>query len=286
MKRALLACVLLSGVPTFADEVILRGGGRLSGVVVERTPDRIVLDVGPGQVTLPMSRVEKVVAGRSPLAAFRDRASQTPREAAAWYSLGEWAQASGLETQAREAFERAIEIDPAYAPAHLSLGHLQQDGRWMSEDESFRARGYVFSEGRWMTPAEHEAILRERAEYGAAARAQAEGDARVREAEARARTAEAEARRVEAEAAQASDPDYMGIPYWWGGGGSTVIVAGSGRPHHRHGGGGHGHGHRPPPPRVDPPRRPPHDAATPSAPARSAQAGVTERARRDQGRDR
>ena len=34
------------------------------------------------------------------------------------------------------------------------------DGRWMSQEESYRARGYVSFEGEWMTPAEHEARLR------------------------------------------------------------------------------------------------------------------------------
>jgi hypothetical protein len=278
MKRAMLACLLWSSVPAFADEVILRGGGRLSGVVVERTSDRVVLDVGPGQVTLPMSRVEKIVSGRSTLAAYRERAAELPRtDAEAWFRLGEWAQASGLETQAREAFERALVIDPAYAPAHQALGHLQHAGRWMSEDESYRARGYIFAEGRWLTRAEHEAVLRERAESGAAARAQAESDARVREAEARARAAEAEARRVEAEAAGAADADSSGIPYWWGIGGGTVIVGdtpccGAGRPHH---------GHHPPrvPPRVDPPRRTPTRNDAPPPPpreGRSAKARLPE----------
>ena len=84
------------------------------------------------------------------------------------------------------------------------------DGRWVSEDESYRARGYVQYEGEWITPAEHEAILRERAAEDARDRERREAESRVREAEARAEEAEARAR--EAEAQQASE----GIPLWYG----------------------------------------------------------------------
>ena len=87
---------------------------------------------------------------------------------------------------------------------------MKMDGRWVSEDESYRARGYVQYEGEWITPAEHEAILRERAAEDARDRERREAESRVREAEARAEEAEARAR--EAEAQQASE----GIPLWYG----------------------------------------------------------------------
>ena len=64
-----------------------------------------------------------------------------------------------------------------------------------------------------MTPAEQEAVLRERAAVSDRDRQRQEAEARAREAEARAEEAEAQARKAEAEARQSD-----GIPMWyvWG----------------------------------------------------------------------
>ena len=60
---------------TGADEIQLRGGGRLSGVVVEKTDRTITIETGPGQVTLPLSLVEKIVDGRSVIEIWQERSS-------------------------------------------------------------------------------------------------------------------------------------------------------------------------------------------------------------------
>ena len=93
--------------------------------------------------------------------------------------------------------------------ANQALGNVQMDGRWVSEDESYRARGYVKFEGEWITPAEHEAILRERS-------AEADRDRQQKAAEARARDAEARADEAEARAREAESQQVEGIPLWYG----------------------------------------------------------------------
>ena len=90
----------------------------------------------------------------------------------------------------------------------------------MSEDEGYRARGYVRFEGEWITPAEHEAILRERAQEADLERAR-QADTRVAEAEARAQEAEAGADEAEARAA-ATQPQTEGLPLWYGWGAGPV----------------------------------------------------------------
>ena len=92
-----------------------------------------------------------------------------------WVALGEWAEARGLGTQAREAYHRALAASPDDPRANEALGNVQMDGRWVSEDESYRARGYVQYQGEWITPAEHEAILRERAAEDARDRERRDG---------------------------------------------------------------------------------------------------------------
>jgi len=216
------ATALSLAVAAGADEVVLKTGGRISGVIVEQTAERVVIETGPGRVTLPMTRVDRVVAAPSALAGYRERAAMVaPTDAAGWAELARWAEAHELTTQARDAWERVLAIEPGHPQANSALGRVQVDGRWLATDDAYRAQGFVHYEGRWVTPAEHEALLRERAVEEAERRERNAAQARVREAEARA--AEAQARAREAEASQQPSDD--GIPYWWWGygGGGTVL---------------------------------------------------------------
>jgi hypothetical protein len=210
-----------------ADEIYLVGGGKISGEIVERDAQRIVVETGPGRLTLPMSRVTKVEVGRSALYEFQERArSVKTGDVAAWVALGRWADERGLGTQAREAYQRALTLDPRNPEANAGLGRVQTDGRWLTREESYRAQGLVPFEGSWVTPAEREAARRDRSEADLSDRAAREADARVREAEARARAAEAEAQRAETEAT-APESSGEGIPYLPYGVGGGVY-----RPHH------------------------------------------------------
>jgi hypothetical protein len=248
---ALLPAVLLaaSAVP---DEVYVRGGGCVRGVIVERTADAVVLETAPGRVTLPLRRVERIVESRSALAEYQDRAAAlAPGDVAGWAALARWAAERDLVTPAREAWRRALAADPSNPEANAALGRVELDGRWMAEDDAYRARGYVPYDGRWVTPAEHEALVRERAAEEASNLEAREAALRVREAEARAREAEARAREAESAAAPVEDG---GIPLWWGwgwGGGGIPPVFPPNEPGHPrppHGGPSHG----PTPPSVPP----------------------------------
>src|SRR5262249_11118588 len=135
-----------------------------------------------------------------------------------WVALGQWASDKGLGAQAREAYHRALAAAPDDPRANAGLGNVQMGGRWVSEDESYQARGFVKFEGQWMTPAEHEAILRERAAEAAHDSARRQAEQSAREAEARAQEAEDRARKAEAEAAEAQ----QGLPLWYGWGAGPV----------------------------------------------------------------
>lgn len=267
-RRAVTAILAaLANAPTLADEVILRGGGVLRGVVVERTEARVVVETGPGRVTLPMSRVERVVEGRTALEGFRERAAELPAgDADGWAALARWAAERELATQAREAWRRVLAFDPEDAEANRALGRVLLDGVWMDEAEAYRARGYVLAEGRWLTPAEHDALLRERAAEDASAREERETGLRFREAEARAR--EAEARAAEAEAT-AAEPVEGGIPLWWGWGGGWAPAHGGA--HGGHGGPARHEGERPPRPDGPPHRSEPMERVRPPSQPRSSQ---------------
>lgn len=242
--RRFCALVLICAPQAFADRVFLKGGGVLTGVVVQRDAERIVLEVGPGRVGVPMSRVERVETGASALAEYRARAAELDADdARGWVELALWARGQGLETQARAALELALRADPQNADAHRALGHRLFAGAWLTLEESYRAQGLVPFEGAWLTPAEREAAVRDRMASVAAELARREAEARAREAEARAQAAEAEARRAEAMAAESASGS-PGIPYWW------VVAGGACQ-------GPHCLGQRPPRPRPGPSEPPP-----------------------------
>jgi hypothetical protein len=227
MRHLLVVALALGATGASADEVILRSGGRLLGEIRERRPDAVVVETGPGLVTVPMSQVARVVSTTSSaLSTYRARAARLgPGDAEGWFELALWARDQGLNTQARQALEHVLAVNPNHAGAHQASGHVLQGGRWMTPEDGYRARGFVPFEGSWMSPAEREAILAERAAATEERRLRAEGDARVREAEARARAAEAEAARAQA---QAEAPQDGGIPYPWAfGGGGPVILGGA-----------------------------------------------------------
>jgi hypothetical protein len=214
-RNPLFALVLLSCAAASADEVYLKGGGRVSGRILQRTPTSVTIDVGAGTISVPASRVERIEEGRSALDVYYERAGALdPKDGEGWAALGRWASDKGLTAQSREAYHRVLAVDPANAEANAALGNVQVNGRWMTEAEGYRARGYVQFEGEWMTLAEQQAIKAERAQ-AESDRARAAAETRARQAEQRADEAEARADAAE-KAAQEAQQDQEGIPLWWG----------------------------------------------------------------------
>jgi hypothetical protein len=214
-----LVIALLSCAAASADEVYLKGGGRVSGRIVQRTETTVEVEVGVGKVAVRMSQVERIVEGSSSLDVYDDRARALgANDRAGWAALGRWASDQGLSAQSREAYRRVLAIDPSDAEANRALGRVQVDGRWVAEEESYRARGFVQFEGEWMAPAEQQAIQQQRSQADAD-RARAQSDARARQAEARAQEAEDRAKTAEAARREAE----QGLPLWWGWGPGPVL---------------------------------------------------------------
>jgi hypothetical protein len=221
--RSWCLCLAMLAIPgaAAADEVFLKGGGRLVGLVVERSEASVTLDTAPGRVSIPMSRVERIVEGGAALITYQSRAARlAPNDVQGWLDLGLWAREANLSTQARQAFERVVSIDPSNAVAQQALGNAQLDGRWVAQEEYYRARGYIQFDGRWVTPEERDHILAQRAADARGEQLLREAEARAREAEARARQAEAEAQRAEVEKDAAASPTPGPLVPWWLLGGS------------------------------------------------------------------
>jgi len=277
-RIAAVSLLVLAPSLAGADSVFLKSGGEIKGEVVEQRADAVVMEVGPGRVTVPMKNVARIVSSTTDLGVYHARAAALPsRDVAGWLTLAAWAQRRNLATQAREAYEHVLDVDPMNADANLALGNVRMADRWLSGAEANRARGLVEFEGTWMTPQERQMRFEERAAADQERMATREGEARAREAEARAREASARADAAEADARQmGTEQTGDGIPLGWGyGGGYAPFVGGPYNPfpnvppRPRPGmGQGHGHGHRPPPtPPPTPRREPPPPPARQPAPS-------------------
>jgi hypothetical protein len=221
-RRVLFVLAVLACAAASADEVYMKGGGRVSGRVLQRTATSVEIDVGAGKITVPAKQVERIVEGRSALDVYYERAGALdPKDREGWAALGRWASDQGLSTQSREAYHRVLALDPADAEANQALGNVQVNGQWMTEEAGYRARGYVQFDGEWMTPAEQQAIQSERA-LADSDRARAEAEARARQAEVQAEQAEARAKAAE-KAVEEAQQAQEGIPLWWGWGPGPVL---------------------------------------------------------------
>src|SRR6185503_18172593 len=100
MRRALaVALLLLLPAYAHADALILKNGRRIVGVIVERTPDMIFMEVGPGRIGFPMSKVERIETTPSSLDEYRRRAARlASADAAGWLELGLWASEQAMAT--------------------------------------------------------------------------------------------------------------------------------------------------------------------------------------------
>jgi hypothetical protein len=208
--------IALAAVPALADEVYLRGGGQISGQIIEQTDDHVTVDIGGGTITAKMSTVVDIEKKTSPLQEYRQRAANIPDgDAEAWRELARWAKGHSLSTQARQAYREVVAILPDDEEANRGLGMVQLNGQWVTEEESYRAKGYVQFEGKWMTPAEKQQIISDRQ----AQQAQAEADRRANEAKVKEIEAQQQAdQKREEEERRKLDANYNTVYWGWGAG--------------------------------------------------------------------
>ena len=78
MRRALILTAVLALLPALAsaDEVLLKGGGRISGRILSRTDTAVQVDVGAGIITVPMASVLSIEEKRSALDDYEERAAK------------------------------------------------------------------------------------------------------------------------------------------------------------------------------------------------------------------
>ena len=136
--------------------VVLKTGDEVIGEIVEENDEKIWVKSAFGVTSIQMDRVESVIRGEEV-----DRREYSQREkratrrgsASGWFSLGKWARERGMAQPAREAFEKALEINPEHEPSKIALGWGKVDDQWKTptEAEALIAKGWR-RDGERLTP--------------------------------------------------------------------------------------------------------------------------------------
>ena len=183
VASTLLLGLFLLGETASADDVFLKNGRKFEGVIAETTDTQVRIRMQGGVVSLPKSQVLRVESKDSDLSGYLRRKEALRKSpdarAADWLELARWAKAQGLDQGAREAALVAADLDPkleGLSPLLRGYKYTLDDqaGRWISYEESMRRRGFVFTQGAWISREE----LAERQRLSQEAEAQA---ARMRE---------------------------------------------------------------------------------------------------------
>lgn len=111
---ALLSAAVLAAAPAWADVVVLKSGGRISGKVVKDTAQEVVVKTPSGRVVLPRRLVKEVQ---------RESAGET------LISLAQERFKAGAIEEARRLYERATEDPDARVRARAKAGLAQLDRR-------------------------------------------------------------------------------------------------------------------------------------------------------------
>jgi hypothetical protein len=215
VKRLALAVALVA-LPLSADELRLRGGGKVTGAIIEENSESITVDIGAGTIKVPASSVDGIDKSASPLQEYRAQAAKlASSDIDGWRKLGRWAQDHGLSMQAHEAYQKVHDAHPADAEANNALGLIFVDNHWVTEEQAYSAKGYVKFQGEWMMPAEATQIVRERDAAANANREAVKADVAATEAVVKER--EKEQQRQDEEYRRRGDVlPVLGDPLGWG----------------------------------------------------------------------
>lgn len=151
---------VLSDRVAMADLVKLKGGGELRGVFLDKvnssqpkSPVRVetltggVITVSPDDVLLVAKRGRNVEE-------YEWRARLVANTVDAHWELQEWCKQQGLKKERDLELQAVVSLDPNHETAHRLLGHIRQDGKWMSRDDAMAAKGYVKYKGKYLFPQE------------------------------------------------------------------------------------------------------------------------------------
>ncbi len=221
---AVVSLSLLAGSDVArADNVYLKNGRSFEGVIAEVAGAQVRIRMPGGVVSLPLSQIERVEEADSSFAEYLRRKEALRRtaepRATDWLDLARWARVRGLSQGIRESALLAAQLDPHLSglePLMRGLGYVldKELDRWIPYADSMRRRGFVQSNGQWISQEEYAQRQRRQEDELARLRAaRAEVEVRAAQAAQARRLAELEARE-ERERRRSAPPETYGFPLY------------------------------------------------------------------------
>jgi len=160
MRWTVLIVALSFSLLLFGQDVIfLDGGGKVKGTIIEENEDFIIVKTKAGEIPIKRERIERIEYGAGFQEEYQRRIDELDKEDPdAWYELGVWCRMKGYEKEAEDCFRKAIEIDPDHKESREELGYYKLEGKWVTEDEYWRAQGYEKYGGVWLPKEEVERL--------------------------------------------------------------------------------------------------------------------------------
>ena len=156
----LIGCLCLWALTSVrADVIVTDDGAKYRGKIVKETSRAVTIKTRVGNVTIGRDRITQIVRTAELREEFATKFKLAKRDADRSYKLGEWAEREGLAAEARQAWERAVELDGYHEGARRALKHRQHEGRWYAPD-AYRSEvlGLVEYKGKWVKPEDKEKI--------------------------------------------------------------------------------------------------------------------------------
>lgn len=152
------------------DVIRFKQGGEVRGKLLKRAANdpEIILETLTG-ATLVVQRDDIDFVTIRPVEAeeYETRARKLVDTIENHLELAEWCQQQRLYRQREEQLEAVLLLDPYHADTHKALGHVIEDGEWMTKDEQMAQRGYIKHKGRYITQQQFD-LLEKSAEQRAA----------------------------------------------------------------------------------------------------------------------
>jgi hypothetical protein len=140
---------------------LLTSGGRIEGTLAnpdESPREKYVIQTAGGQVTLARSQVEQWLRPRPAEVQYERIHATYPDTPEGQWKLATWCQEQGLLAQRKTHLERVVALDPEHAEARRALGYNKVNGRWITQEDLMKSRGFLRYRGRWLLPQEVEVL--------------------------------------------------------------------------------------------------------------------------------
>ncbi|MEX2186393.1 MAG: hypothetical protein WD875_06355 [Pirellulales bacterium] len=149
-------------VPASAEVFILRSGGQIEGLHVNRedkwAAEYVVRTADGGEITIARGDVKEVVRRRDAEVAYDRVAPSYADTVDDQLKLADWCREHYLSVQEKAHLQRVVELEPDNARVRARLKHRQYQGEWLTEKEIKERQGLVFYRGKWRTKQEVELV--------------------------------------------------------------------------------------------------------------------------------